>query len=153
MDREKNGQHIQKNVQKRVVSQTKRRVKKRVKRTHPLSFLMWGLALLLGLSVGCGACAFLCRNDCFELEGKSELYVEVAEGQRYEYEDKGVRAVSFGRDISRRVKVRSNMTDEGDGVYSFDASEAGVYYLIYTVDDPRLGEIRRVRTIIVGGDA
>ena len=148
MDKEK----MQKNVQKKVVSKTKRKAKSKIKRIHPLSFVVWILALALGIGLGAGVCAFLCRDDGFELIGKSEITIPVEEGKIYDYTDKGVRAVSFGKDISKRVKVETNMAESDDGVYSFDASNAGLYYLIYTVDDPRYGEIKRVRTITVGGE-
>ena len=144
---------VQQQVKNSAVRKTKRTAKKKIRRIRPLSFVVWFLALAIGLAVGVGACAFLCRNDRFELIGKSEIAVPVEEGKIYEYTDKGVRAVSFGKDISRRVQVETNMTELGDGEYSFDASSAGVYYLIYTVDDPRFGEIRRVRTIVVGGES
>ena len=148
MDKEK----VQKEVKKQAVRKTKRTAKKKIKRIHPLSFLIWFLALALGIALGAGVCALICRNDCFELVGKSELTVSVEEGKVYEYTDKGVKAISFGKDISKRVKVNTNMTEIDDGVYSFDASEEGLYYMIYTVDDPRLGNVKRVRTIIVGGE-
>ena len=143
----------QQQVKKQAVRKTKRTAKKKIKRIHPLSFVVWILALAIGVAVGVGACAFLCRNDGFTLIGKSEITVPVEEGKTYEYTDKGVRAVSFGRDISRRVQVETNITELGDGEYSFDASTEGVYYLIYTVDDARFGEIRRIRTIVVGGES
>ena len=149
MDRDR----AQQQVKKQAVRKTKRTAKKKIKRIHPLSFVVWLLALAIGVAVGVGACAFLCRNDGFTLIGKSEITVPVEEGKTYEYTDKGVRAVSFGRDISRHVQVETNMTELGDGEYSFDASTEGVYYLIYTVDDARFGEIRRIRTIVVGGES
>ena len=149
MDREK----IQQDVKKQATRTAKRKVKKKVKRIHPLSFVVWILALALGIAIGAGACAFICRNDGFELIGKSEITIPVEEGKTYDYTDKGVKAVSFGKDISRRVKVDTNMTEADDGVYTVDASKEGLYYIIYTVDDPRYGEIKRVRTITVGGES
>ncbi len=148
MDREK----IQQEVKKQAVRKTKRTVKKKVKRIHPLSFVVWILALAIGIGVGAGACAFICRDDGFELIGKSEISIPVEEGKTYDYTDKGVKAVSFGKDISRRVKVNTNLTETDDGVYELDASKEGLYYIIYTVDDPRYGNIKRVRMITVGGE-
>ena len=150
MDRER----IQNEAKRQAVYQTKRTAKKKIKRVHPLSFAVWILALAIGIGVGVGACAFLCRNDGFEIVGKSALTVQRVEesGKLYEYTDKGVKIVSFGKDISDKVKVDTNMEEIDDGVYAFDASEENVYYIVYTVDDVRFGEIRRVRTITVGGE-
>ena len=148
MDKER----VQKQVKKQVVRKTKQTAKKKVRRIHPLSFVVWILALGLGIGIGAGACMFICRNDGFELIGKKEIIVPVEEGKTYDYTDKGVKVISFGRDVSKRVQVSTNMTEVEDGVYSFDASKEGLYYLIYTIDDPRFGEIKRIRTITVGGD-
>ena len=151
MDKEK----VQREVKKQVVRKTKRKAKKKIKRIHPLSFVVWLLALAIGVGVGAGAYVFLCRNDGFEVVGEKDatLPKQSGEGKYYEYTDKGVKIISRGKDISDRVKVETNMTEIDEGVYRFDASEEGLYYIIYTVDDVRFGEIRRVRTITVGGDA
>ena len=150
MDKEK----IQKEVKKQAVRKTKRTAKKKLRRIHPLSFVIWFLALAIGLGAGAGAYAFLCRNDGFEVVGEKDTTLPKLseEGKYYEYADKGVKIVSRGKDISDRVKVETNMTEIDEGVYRIDASEEGVYYIVYTVDDVRFGEIRRVRTITVGGD-
>lgn len=150
MDRER----VQREVTNQAVRKTKRTAKKKIRRIHPLSFVVWILALAVGIGAGAGACAFICRNDGFELIGKRALTVQRVEesGKLYEYTDKGVKIVSFGKDISDKVKVDTNMEEIDDGVYAFDASEENVYYIVYTVDDVRFGEIRRVRTITVGGE-
>lgn len=157
MDNEKVQKQIQKKAQNKAKSKAKRTVKKKAKRISPLSYVIWLLVLAIGLAVGAGACAFLCRNDGFEVLGKKEQHLPIlgeGEGEVYEFTDKGVKIVSFGRDISDRVKVRTNMTevDAEEGKYAFDGTKEGVYYLIYTVDDPRFGEIQRVRTFFVGGE-
>ena len=144
---------VQQQVKNQAARKTKQTAKKKIRRVHPASFVVWILALALGVAIGAGVCALICRNDGFELIGKSEISVATEAGKTYTYVDKGVRAVSFGKDISHRVQVETNMTEVDDGEYSFDASSAGVYYLIYTVDDPRFGEIQRVRTIVVGGES
>ena len=150
MDKER----VQREVQNQAVRKTKRTAKKKLRRIHPLSFVVWILAIAIGIGAGAGACAFICRNDGFELVGKSALTVQKVEesGKLYEYTDKGVKIVSFGKDISDKVKIETNMEEVDDGVYAFDASEENVYYIVYTVDDARFGEIRRVRTITVGGE-
>ena len=148
MDKEK----LQQEAKKQVTRKAKRTAKKKIKRIHPLSFLVWILALALGVGAGVGACALICRNDGFEILGKSEIQIPVEEGKTYDYTDKGVKIVSFGKDISNRVKINTNMIETDDGVYTVDASEEGLYYIIYTVDDPRYGDIKRVRTITVGGE-
>ena len=152
MDREQVQKNVQQNVKKQATRTVKRKAKKKIKRIHPLSFVVWIVALALGVALGAGACAFLCRNDGFELVGKSEIIIPLEEGKTYEYTDKGAKAVSFGRNISRSVRVETDLKEIDDGVYEIDASCEGSYYIVYTVDDARFGEIKRVRTITVGGE-
>lgn len=137
---------------KKAQSRAKRKVKSKAKRISAASYVIWVIALLLGLALGAFACRFLCRNDCFELKGKSEYTIEVGgEGSSVIYTDKGARVISFGKDISRRVKVSTSLSEVDDGEYKIDTSKEGVYYIIYTIDDVRFGDIKRVRTIRVGG--
>ena len=147
MDKEK----LQKEVKKRAVRKTKRTAKKKLRRTHPLSFVIWALALIVGVGIGVGACALICSNDGFTIVGESDRTLPINQkNPQYVYRDEGVRIVSFGRDISDRVTVQTNMIGGEDGVYGFDVSKDGFYYIIYTVDDPRFGEIKRIRTFTVG---
>ncbi len=134
-------------------SKVKRKVKSKAKRISAASYVIWVLALVLGLALGAFACYYLCRNDRFELKGKSEYTLEVGgEGSSVIYVDKGASVVSFGKDLSKKVKVSTSLIEVDDGEYKIDTSKEGVYYIIYTIDDVRFGEIKRVRTIRVGGE-
>ena len=143
-------------VKKRVVRKTKQKVKRKakakVKKIHPLSFVVWILVLAAGIGAGYGGAALLCMNDRFVLNGKSEITVPVEEGKIYEYTDRGATVISFGRDRSREVRVSTDMEEIDPGIYAFDASKEGVYYMVYTVEDERFGDVRRIRTIRVGGN-
>lgn len=137
----------------KVKRKVKSKVKSKAKRISAASYVIWVIALALGVALGAFACYFLCRNDGFELKGKNELILPVgAEGSSVTYVDKGATAVSFGRDISRDINVSTNLKEIGDGEYMVDTSKEGVYFIIYTVEDVRFGDIKRVRTIRVGGE-
>ena len=134
-------------------SKVKRKVKSKAKRISAASYVIWVLALALGIALGAFACYFLCRNDGFELKGNKEISIQLGgEGSCGIYIDKGAKVISFGRDISRDVKVSTNLEEVGDGEYNIDTSKEGVYYIIYTVEDIRFGDVKRVRTIRVGGE-
>lgn len=138
---------------KKAKSKAKRKVKSKAKRISAVSYVIWIMALVLGLLLGAFACYFLCRNDGFELKGKSEYTIALGdEGSSVIYTDKGAEVISFGKDISKKVKVNTSLDEVGDGEYKIDTSKEGVYYIIYTVDDVRFGDIKRVRTIRVGGE-
>jgi len=141
-----------KKAKSKAKSKAKRKIKSKAKKISAASYVIWVIALLLGLALGAFACYYLCRNDGFELKGKSEYTLEVSgEGTSVIYTDKGAEVVSFGKDISKKVKVSTSLSEVGDGEYKIDTSKEGVYYIIYTVDDVRFGDIKRVRTIRVGG--
>ena len=131
----------------------KRKAKSKAKKISVFSYVIWAIALILGIAIGALACAFVCRNDCFELNGKKEYTIDVGEeGSSTIYKDKGVKIVSMGKDISKKVKTSTNLKEVGDGEYLIDTSKEGSYYIIYSVDDARFGEVKRIRTFKVGGN-
>ena len=155
--REEFADELKKKAAKKAKSKVKRKVKSKVKskakKISAASYVIWVIALALGVALGAFAYSFLCRNDCFELKGKSEITIPLGdEGSSGIYTDKGAKVISFGKDISRNVKVSTGLKEVGDGEYEIDTSKEGVYYIIYTVDDVRFGDVKRVRTIRVGGE-
>ena len=87
---------------------------------------------------------YLTQNDVFEIIG--EKRIEIMVGQTYQ--DEGARAISFGKDISDKVKSESTVNNE----------VADTYYIKYTVDDIRYRGVERHRIVVVidpsieGGD-
>ena len=140
---------IQKKATSKVKRKVKSRAKRKVKRLHPMTFVICFLALALGVGAGIGGYILISSNDCVELIGDSNYTVVV--GTPFVYEDEGVKAISFGGDISDKVSVETNLTELDDGEYTVDTSRIGEYYIIYTVDSVKYGEIQRVRTINVKG--
>ncbi len=117
-----------------------------------ISYFFCTLALAAGLLVGWYGGEYICKNDTFELVGEKEYTVEINE-VNFRYEEEGVKIVEFGRDISSSVSVETNMTELGDGKYTLDTTVPGRYYLKYTVDSPKYGEIARIRIFTVGEGA
>ena len=93
------------------------------------------LALVLGGVVGYFVGFSLIKNDKFEING--EKTIEIYIGQTYE--DEGATAISFGKDVSSKIKAESNI----------NTSEEGQYYIKYTVDNIRYRGVERYRIIIV----
>ena len=140
-------EQIKNKVQKKAKSKVKRKAKSKAKRIHPATYIIALLCLALGIGAGAGGYALVSRNDCFTLKGKSSYTVSV--GTPLVYGDEGVKVISFGGDISHRVSVETNLTKTDDGRYTADTSHAGEYYIIYTVESVKYGNIQRVRTISV----
>ena len=138
-------------IVKNVKKNTKRKLKKGVKRLNGWTLFFCIIALAAGIAAGIGAYNFVCMNDEFELKGKKEYSVELGSGT-FEYTDAGVSVIEFGRDISDSVKIETNMEKVGEGTYRADANVPGKYYIKYTVDSPKYGEVCRIRTFTVGGE-
>ena len=112
--------------------------------------MICALALIIGVGAGIGAYSFISRNDCFKLRGDAEYTVSV--GAEVTYVDEGVKIISFGKDISSEVEVKTNLKKISSGKYAVDTTKPTEYYIIYTVDDAKYGNIQRVRTITVKGE-
>ena len=145
---ERLGQKAQNQVKRKAKRKVKSKARKTAKKIHPLSYVIWVLVLLLGIGTGILGGMFLCRDDCFEIRGKN---VRVALGAEFAWEDPGARVVEYGKDISDQVKVQTDLIENEDGTYTADTSIPGTYFIKYTVDSPKYGEICRIRTITVGG--
>ena len=64
------------------------------------------------------------------------------------YIDESIHAVSFGRDVSDKVYIETNLQINQDGEYYAD--EIGTYYIVYKVKDfkyDKLFKIQRIRLI------
>ncbi len=136
--------------EERISRKARKQLKREARRMNAWTFLVCILALTVGFGAGIGAYGFICRDDCFYVIGKKEIAVPL--GEDFLYNDKGAMVVEFGQDISEKVKVETNLTDLGDGIYTVDTSVSGRYYIRYTVDTPKYGNVCRIRTFVVGGD-
>ena len=136
---------------KNVKKKTKRKVKKGIKKLNGWTVFFCIIALLAGVAAGVGAYKLVCINDKFVVNGSKEYHIELGSGN-FEYIDAGATVIEFGKDISDDVIVKTNMTDLGNGRYGADANISGTYYIEYTVDSPKYGEVRRIRTFVVGGE-
>ena len=141
---------LESKAKKKIKRKVKSSAKRKAKGVHPLTWVIAVLALIIGVGAGIGAYSFISRDDCFKLKGDAEYTVPV--GADITYVDEGVRIISFGKDISSEVNVRTNLKKISSGKYAVDTSEPGEYYMIYTVDDAKYGNIQRVRTITVKGE-
>lgn len=143
-------------LSKKTKNKIKRKVKKDVKSASKKLSFGGSIAILLcfGIAVVGGIFAerIITKNDCFVLSGDKEIVLDVEKDSTYTYVDQGYKVISFGKDISSKVEIKTNMNKADDGSYTIDLSTEGDYYMIYTVDSPKYGKIKRVRTFTVGAD-
>ncbi len=107
------------------------------KKAHPVAFLLVVLFLVVGAVAGYFVVQYLTKNDKFELIGEQTITLSLGET----YEDEGAVAVSFGRDISDRIVVETDIPEN-------EIAEAGRYYIKYTIDDIRYSGVVKYRYII-----
>ena len=93
------------------------------------------LLIVIGGVGGFFAAHKLTAGDKFEIIGEKTIEITIGS----EYIDEGAVAISFGKDISDKIKVDNTV----------DTSVAGQYYVRYTVDNFRFKGIERYRTVIV----
>ena len=129
--------------------------KKALKKLHPLTIALAVAFLAIGLAAGVAACIFMSKNDHFELKGDAFFSVNV--GDTYTYADEGVDAVCFGRDVSGKVRVETDLATDANGNYIIPTDKEGVYTIAYTVDALKFqkgenGVIKRIRTFVVSAE-
>lgn len=112
----------------------KQQAKKQVKK-RPFYTLILIIVLAIGAVGGFFGAKFLIRDDTFEINGDQEITLEVGD----DYVEQGATIISFGRDISKEVKIESTV----------DTAVAGTYYVKYTVEDIRFGNVERYRYVTV----
>ena len=144
---------ISKQTKNKIKRQTKKEIKSASKKMPAGGWIAIILTLIVAIAGGVVTEKIITKNDGFVLAGKKEYVIEVgATGSTYTYVEEGYEVISFGKNISDKVTIKTNMTKNNDGSYTIDTSEEGDYYLIYEVDSLKFGKIKRVRTFTVGAD-
>jgi len=124
------------------------------KKTYQPLIISVVICLVVGALIGYFALMMFTKNDCFEIIGQEEITIPMTtinfvNNQAVEidnsYYDKGVKVISFGRDISKDVYIETDLKQNEDG--SYYADEIGTYYIIYKVDDIKYGKIFTVERI------
>ena len=107
--------------------------RKRRQANHILIFIMFFLAI--GGAIGYVGASSLTKNDTFEIIGDKNIVLNL----NSTYKEEGVKVISYGKDLSNKVEVETNL----------DISKAGDYYVIYTVKSLKYNNIKRIRYIRV----
>ncbi len=123
---------------------------RKIKKLGFKAILIILLVTIIGGAIGVGACYFVCRNDCFEIIGEDHIErVLKAEDKELTskniYIDEGVKVISFGRDVSDKVYIETDLIKNEDG--SYIATEPGTHYIVYKVDDIKYGKIFTIQRI------
>ncbi len=120
---------------------TGKQVEKTLKHTNKNVLIALLVLVLLGALIGVGLCWYLSRNDKFEIIGRDEITLTLGES----YLNEGVAVVSFGRDMSAKVEIDTNLNRGANGEFSSD--EIGTFYIVYKVNCLKYGSIFKVQKI------
>ena len=125
----------------KISKKSKNKAKQKIKKVSASCWLFALLFLCIGIAAGIGAWMFTCKNDTFELVGKDEITCTLNEL----YSDPGIKAISFGKDISNDILIETNLNIDQNGNYYAD--EVGTYYIKYYSKDLKYGTIFKVEKI------
>ena len=118
-----------------------RKINKQYKKLSVGAIMIALVCLIVGSVGGVFAIKFITKNDCFILNGKDEITLQIGE----KYIDDGAKVIAFGKDDADKVQVKTNLTKNENGTYSAD--EEGTYYIVYTVDNFKYGKLFKVQKI------
>ena len=117
------------------------KTKRTLKKLSPLTLFLVVLFLGGGLVGGWFGVKILTKNDCFEIIGKDEITLTLGES----YLDEGTNIIEFGKDISKKATVETNLIKNEDGTYT--SNEVGTFYMVYTVNSIKYGTIFKIQKI------
>lgn len=127
-------------------SLTNTSLEKSIKKLPLISKLAIALFFIIGVVASIFACQFICKDDCFEINGRKSISIVVGT----EYVDDGVKVVGFGQDLSSKVQIVVYKDGEViESIEDIDTSEEATYQIKYTVDSFRFRGVKLVRTITV----
>ena len=144
---------LNKTTKKKITRKAKSGIKSASKKMPLGGWVAIILTLIVAVVGGVATEKVITKNDGFVLTGEKDKMISIGEtGSVYTYIEEGYKVISFGKDLTDKVTITTNMTKNNDGTYTIDTSKEGDYYLIYEVDSLKYGKIKRVRTFTVGAD-
>ena len=98
------------------------------------------ILLIFGFAIGAGAYFGVCRNDCFELIGESDLTLSIGDS----YVDEGVKIIEFGKDVKSNVYIETNLQQNNNEFYTLNA---GTFYIKYYTSSLKFGKIFKISKV------
>ena len=124
-----------------------KKAKQEAKRLPNVAKILIIFFFLIGVASSFLVCHFLCKNDCFEINGKKSYSISVGET----YVDEGVTVIGFGQDLTNKVVVKVYDANEKllSGLDAIDTTQEGVYQISYTVNSFRFRDVEIIRTVTI----
>ena len=118
-----------------------KKVSKQIKKLGFGTIMIAVIVIAISLVGGYFGGKFLLRNDCFVLNGKDEITLQIGE----KYTDEGAKVVVFGKNEESKLKVETNLKQNSDGTYYSDSE--GTFYIVYSVDNFIYGKLFNIKKI------
>lgn len=117
-----------------------------IKKLSKATKLAMVLFFIIGVVASYLVCGFLCKNDCFEINGKKSTVITVGD----EYVDSGAKVIVFGNDATQKLEiyVYENNTLIGR-LEDIDTSKATTYQIMYKVSSLRFKDVQLIRTLTI----
>lgn len=132
---------------------TGKSIEKKMKKLHPVTKAVVIICLVVGIACGALFSLHSFKEDRFVLKGETNFSLDV--GEVYTYTEEGIEAICFGRDVSDKLTVETDLERDANGNYIIPTDKAGVYTITYTVDCLKFGEkapngvVKRIRVFTV----
>jgi len=119
---------------------------KSAKRLPNIAKLIIAFFFIIGTVASFFVLQFVCKNDCFEINGRKSISLSINET----YADEGVKIVAFGKDISSEANITIYKGNEViEGFDQIDTTQEGVYQIMYTTSSFRFKDVKLIRTITI----
>lgn len=121
-------------------------VKKITKKLSAKTKVAMFLFFIIGVVASYFGGSIICKNDCFEINGKKSIVIEA--GQTYV--DEGVKVIAFGQDADSKVIVEVFKDNTKlEGLDQIDTTTPATYQIVYKVNSLRYKNIQLIRTITI----
>ena len=114
----------------------KKNLVEKAQKKHPISFLIVIVIFVVAICGGYFTSKALTKDDKFEIIGEKEIILTLGD----DYIEEGAVAIAFGKDISSQIEIDSS---------DLDLTQAGEYYIKYSVDNFLYKDVFRYRYVII----
>ncbi len=114
----------------------KKNLVEKAQKKHPISFLIVIVIFAVAICGGYFTSKALTKDDKFEIIGEKEIILTLGD----DYIEEGAVAIAFGKDISSQIEIDSS---------DLDLTQAGEYYIKYSVDNFLYKDVFRYRYVII----
>ena len=127
-------------------NKAKKSAEKTVKRLPKTAKIAMVLFFLIGVVASYFGGGLICKNDCFEINGKKSVVIEA--GQTYV--DEGAKVIAFGQDANSKISVEVYKDNTKlESLEQIDTSTPATYQIVYKVNSLRFKNVQLIRTLTI----